>query len=249
MKINEKKYYDKKKNWDFNNFDIISEKLTDWDMYDILNNLSNENSKILDIGTGGGEQLLEHFPCVKEIVGTDYSSEMIKTANHNLLKSKRKNIKFRVMNNLKMDVPMNYYDIIVARNTVIDAKQIYDALMDGGYLIVRGVDKYDCHELKLIFEKGQGVKDSKPISIVDYENILSAGFKDVELVPIHEKEYFKSKENFCNFLLKVPIINDFNEKSYEEKIDQNKLMQYIERNTCKKGIRLIRRYYGIIAKK
>ena len=29
MKINEKKYYDKKKNWDFNNFDIISEKLTE----------------------------------------------------------------------------------------------------------------------------------------------------------------------------------------------------------------------------
>ena len=68
MKINEKNYYDKKKNWNFNNFDIISEKLTDWDMYDILNNLSNENSKILDIGTGGGEQLLEHFPCVKQII-------------------------------------------------------------------------------------------------------------------------------------------------------------------------------------
>ena len=47
MKINEKKYYDKKKNWNFNNFDIISEKLTDWDMYDILNNLSNENSILI----------------------------------------------------------------------------------------------------------------------------------------------------------------------------------------------------------
>lgn len=35
---------------------------------------------------------------------------MIETVNKNLLQSGRKNISFRVMDNLKMDIPDNYFD-------------------------------------------------------------------------------------------------------------------------------------------
>ena len=38
---------------------------------------------------------------------------------------------------------------------------------------------FDCHELKRIFGRGQAYNDTKPISIIDYENILDAKFKDV----------------------------------------------------------------------
>lgn len=251
----EKEFYEEIKKWNFDNFNIESESLTNFDIYQVLRNVSNKESKILDLGTGGGEKLLKEFPDVKEILGTDYSEAMITTANKNLLKSNRKNIAFRVMDNLKMDVPKNYYDIVVARNTVTDPKQIYNALKKDGYLIVHGVDKYDCYELKLIFGKGQALNDIKPISIIDYENILSAGFKEVELIPIHKREYFKTKEDLYNFLSKVPIINDFeeenndNEDYYINSIDNNKLDCYIKRNTYPKGIRLVRRYYGIVAKK
>ena len=243
------------KDWDFSQFNIVSERLTNFDMYKILNDIATSQSKILDLGTGGGEKLLENFPDVKEILGTDYSEEMIKTANKNLNASNRRNIKFMVMDNLQMSVPKNYYDIVVARNTVIDAKQIYDTLKKDGYVIIHGVDKYDCYELKRIFGRGQGMLDKKPISIVDYENLMLAGFRDLELVPIHEREYFKDKEILCNFLLKVPIINDFNEelndsKNYYDKvIDMEKLDEYVKRNKSQKGIRLIRRYYGIIGRK
>lgn len=251
MKTNEKDYYEKEKNWDFSNFNFISENLTNWNMYEILNNVTNKDSKILDLGTGGGEKLLANFPKVKEILGTDYSSGMIETANKNLEISKRENISFRVMDNLNMDVEDNYYDVVVARNTVIDAKQIYNKLKKDGYLIVRGVDKYDCYELKLIFGKGQGILDKKPISIIDYENIITSGFKDVELIPLHVREYFKTKEDLYNFLLKVPIIDDFDEGiiNHNKNIDMNKLNYYIERNTYPKGIRLVRRYYGIVGRK
>ena len=253
--MKEKEYYEKIKNWSFDEFNIKSEKLTNFDMYKILRNITNKESKILDLGTGGGEKLLKYFPDVKEILGTDYSEEMIKTANKNLLKSDKKNITFRVMDNLKMNTPNEYYDVVVARNTVTAPNLIYKTLKKDGYLIIHGVDKYDCYELKLIFGKGQAINDLKPISIIDYENVLSAGFKDVELIPIHTREYFKDKETLKKFLLKVPIIEDFSEENndnknyYTKSIDNEKLDYYISRNTYQKGIRLIRRYYGIIAKK
>lgn len=252
---NEKDYYEEIKNWSFDEFQIESEVLTDWNLVDILNKITNKNSKILDLGTGGGEKLLKNYPDCLEILGTDLSSGMIETANLNLKKSGRLNISFRVMDNLCMDVPKNYYDVVVARHTVIDPKEIYECLKDGGYLLVRGVDKYDCHSLKMIFERGQAYKDKDPISIIDYENILKAGFKDVELVPIFEREYFKNKYLFKEFLKKVPILDDFNEEEFEfnnhykSDIDDVLLDKYISENTYNGKIKLLRRYYGIIGRK
>ena len=252
---NELKYYEEIKDWDFAKFEIETESLTNWNLYEILNKLANKESKILDLGTGGGEKVLKSFPECKEILGTDYSEAMINTANKNLINSGRKNITFRLMDNLNMDVPDNYFNIVVARNTITDPKQIYKCLKPNGYLLIHGVDKEDCWSLKILFKRGQGYNDIKPISIIDYENVLNAGFKDVELIPIHKREYFKNELLFKAFLKKVPIIDDFNEESqdnkdyYTDDLDENILNEYIKNNTYNGKIRLLRRYYGIIAKK
>ena len=253
---NEFEFYEKIKDWNFDEFQIETDYLTNWKMYEILKDLTDSNSKVLDLGTGGGEKVLQKFPdYLKEVVATDYSKEMINTANENLKKSGRGNITFRIMDNLKMDLPKNYFDVVVARNTVTDPKQIYEVLKPGGYLLIHGVDKLDCWALKRLFQKGQGYYDVKPISLIDYENVLDAGFKDVELVPIHCREYFGNYEDFYNFLLKVPILDDFSEMEndscdyYKKEIDSEKLKEYVDENTYQKKIRLIRRYYGITARK
>ena len=179
---------------------------------------------------------------------------MIKTAKENLKKSNKKNIKFKVMDNLNMDTPDNYFDIVVARHTCIDAKQIYKTLKKDGLLLLRGVDKLDCWQLKRLFNRGQAFNDIKPISQIDYENILDAGFRNVELIPIYDREYFKTKDDLLALLLKTPILDDFSEENentslIKKDIDMQKLDEYIRNNTTDKGILLRRRYYGITANK
>ena len=257
MKKNEEiNYYEKIKDWNFDMFEIETEDLTNWNLYEILKNVTNNNSKILDLGTGGGEKVLKHFPHVKEIIAGDLSKEMINTAKENLAKSGRTDVKFEIIDNLHLEnLPKNYFDVVVARHTVTDPKQIYEVLKPNGYLLIRGVDKYDCHELKKIFGLGQAFNDITPISIIDYENVLDAKFRDVELVPIHEREYFKNEDLLYKFLLKVPILSDFSEEQgdvqdfIKKSLDKEKLDLYVSKNTYPKGIRLLRRYYGIIAKK
>ena len=260
-KINEHDYYEEIKDWNFDMFQIETEDFTNWDMYEILKNATNEESRVLDLGTGGGEKVLKCFPdYLKEVIGIDFSKGMIETANENLKKSGKKNITFKFMNNLKLDFEDEYFDVVVARNTVINAKEIYRVLKPNGLLIVHGVDKYDCHELKKIFGKGQAVNDVNPISIIDFNDIFDAGFNDIELVPLHEREYFKNEDLFYKFLLKVPIIDDFSEEAedenaeevtdfYAKELDKELLSKYIKRNTYDGKIRLIRRYYGITARK
>ena len=115
------------------------------------------------------------------------------------------------------------------------------------------MDKLDCWSLKLLFDKGQAYRDEKPISLIDYENIMEAGFRHIELVPIHIREYYKTKEDLMALLIKTQILKDFSEIDENNminettEIDNEKLDKYILENTTDKGILLIRRYYGITA--
>lgn len=253
MKINEYDYYNDLANWSFEDIDYSSEIFTNWIYEEEIKKTINKNSRVLDLGTAAGEKVLKNFPECEEILGTDFSSKMIESANKNLIKSKRKNIRFRIMDNLKMDTPDNYFDLVTARHTVINPKQIYKTLKKGGKLIVRGVDKLDCWNLKRTFQRGQGFHDIKSISQIDYEEILDAGFKEVELIPIHVIEYYKTKKDLYALLEKVPILDEFSEEENKghkkKKIEINIFEKYVKENTTEKGIKLIRRYYGIIAKK
>lgn len=253
MKTNEHDYYSDLANWSFDDIDCTSEVFTNWVYEEEIKKRVNENSRILDLGTAAGEKVLKKFPDCAEILGTDFSSEMIESANKNLIKIGRKNISFRVMDNLKMYTPDNYFDIVTARHTIIDPVQIYKTLKNNGQLILRGVDKLDCWALKRLFGRGQAYHDLKPISLIDYEAIMDAGFKDVELIPLHVVEYYKTKEDLYALLQKTPILDDFSaevNQEYERKsIERDILEQYIKENTTSKGIKLVRRYYGIIAKK
>jgi len=253
MKTNEYEYYNSLANWSFSEIKYNSENYTNWVYEDQIKKYVNEKSKVLDLGTAAGEKVLKTFPECAEILGTDFSSEMIKNANINLEKSGRKNISFRVMNNLEMNTPDNYFDVVTARHTITNKKQIYKTLKDGGFLILRGVDKLDCWSLKRLFNRGQAFYDKKPISLIDYEEILDAGFKDVELIPLHVIEFYETREDLYALLLKIPILDDFSEidnKEYERiPVEKELFEKYISENTTEKGIKLIRRYYGIIARK
>ena len=72
-------------------------------------------------------------------------------------------------------------------------------------------------------------------------------------MPIHVREYYKTKEDLLSLLLKTPILDDFSEidnnNFQKENINLDILVEYIKNNTYEKGILLIRRYYGITAVK
>ena len=251
MENKEYEYYNKIKNWTFDDINYETENYTLWDYIEEIKKHVQPSSKVLDLGCAAGEKILKYYPDCSEILGTDFSEEMIKSANENLKASGRKNISFRVMDNLKMDTKDNYFDVVTCRHTVIDARMIFKTLREGGHLILRGVDKMDSWALKRLFKRGQAYNDQKPISQIDYENILDAGFQDVELIPLHVVEYYKTKEDLLKLLLKVPILIDCSEETgmFEKdvKIDLKLFEKYVEENKTEKGIKLIRRYYGITA--
>ena len=54
-------------------------------------------------------------------------------------------------------------------------------------------------------------------------------------------------------LVKTPILDDLSEETSDEyervPIEQDILDDYVDQNTTEKGIKLVRRYYGIVGRK
>lgn len=132
MKTNEHDYYSNLANWSFDDIDYFTESFTNWVYEEEIRKRVQKNFRVLDLGTAAGEKVLKYFPECAEILGTDFSSAMIEAANRNLESSGRKNVSFRVMDNLNMDTPNNYFDVVTARHTPIDPVQIFRTLKDNG---------------------------------------------------------------------------------------------------------------------
>jgi len=183
------------------------------------------------------------------IIATDFSQEMLKTAKENSKKYPNRNIKFAWMDNLEMTFPKESFNLISARHTIINAKQIYDCLTEKGVLVVEGVDKFDCWELKEIFNRGQAYKDKTAISEKDYSDLKNAGFKQIEKVKIFENEYYKTEKDLMALLLKAPILDNFLKIENKQMIEKDLFNKYVSEYKTEKGILLKRVLYGIVAKK
>lgn len=254
MQENELKYYEEIGNWQFDQIKCKTENLTNWDFYQKIKENTNEKSLCLDLGTGGGEKLLKNYPNVGMIIGTDFSKRMIKTAKENAKKYPNRKVKFTQMNNLEMTFQKKTFDLISARHTIINAQQIYDCLVHDGVLVIEGIDKKDCWEIKEIFGRGQAYNDKISISEKDFYDLKKAGFKNIEKVEILQNEYYETKEDLLALLLKTPILDEFSEvnnESFEHKpiIENDLLKEYIDKFQTEKGILLKRVLYGIAAKK
>lgn len=177
-------FYENLGNWDFSQIKYQTVKKSEWDFYKKIEENTNESSLCLDLGTGGGEKVLKYYPKVGMVIATDLSNSMILTANENKKNYPEKNVKFVKMNNLEMTFPNGLFDLVSARHTMIDAKQVYDLLKDGGLLIIEGVDQKDCWDLKELFGRGQAYHDENPLSEKEYQDIKLAGFSSVEKIEL-----------------------------------------------------------------
>ena len=254
MQESELKYYERIGNWDFSQIKYKTENLTNWDFYEKIRENSNEKSLCLDLGTGGGEKVLKNYPDVGMVIATDFSEEMIKTAKENANKYPNKRVRFTKMNNLEMTFPKETFDLISARHTIINAKQIYECLVSSGTIVIRGVDKKDCWEIKELFGRGQAYNDEIAISEKDYLDLKEAGFKNIEKVEISQNEYYETEDDLMALLLKTPILDDFSEMNdgeFEHRtiVEKDLFDEYVKRYKTEKGILLKRVLYGIIARK
>lgn len=227
--------------WDFSNmkYNVIDN--SQFKYFDEVNNKISKESILLDIGTGGGEKLINLISnkCLIKI-GTDFSNEMIAIARKNAKKYNNK-IKFFEMNSNNLIFPNEFFDIVCARHTPFNLNEILRVLNKNGLFYSEQIDEDDCMTLKEVFGRGQGYKANIKLKEKIKAEIDKKKCKEIKFYDIIQNEYYKTEEDLLFLLNNTPIIPDFG----KNKDDYKNFHKYVEKNKSKNGIYLSRKLFGI----
>lgn len=246
--INYKQFYNKvgrRIGWDFSKLKE-SEEGKKWDFIEEVSKKAKPVDTLLDIGTGGGEQVLKIADKVKSIIGIDNSGSMLHAADKNLEKSGYKNVKFIQMDAFKLKFPDNSFDLVTSRHCDFSPKEAYRVLRKGGHFMTQQVSEGDKINIKKTFGRGQayGVKDGI-LKDRYLKELKKVGFKNIKADEYNSINYYKTPEDLVFLLKNTPIIHDFGKNKKDFEI----LEKFIEEYKTPKGIKTNSKRFIITAKK
>lgn len=236
--MNEKEYkafYDKvgKTNgWDFSHLREKSEGAA-WDFYQEVIKSCSGSEILLDIGTGGGENLLHIASSFFFGIGIDISDGMMETAQSNLNKAKRTNVRFIQMSSEQLQFPSEFFDTISCCHAPFFASEVGRVLKRGGLFFTQQVNEADKLNVKHAFQRGQAFGEVDGTLKDRYVSELKeAGFRKVESFDYDAVEYYERPEDLLFLLKHTPIIPYFGQNNQDFDI----LHEFIENNRTPKGI-------------
>lgn len=246
--INYEKFYDKvgKVNgWDFSNLQLTSEGAK-WEFYEEVLKRARDTDVLLDLGTGGGENVLEIASSLLFLIGVDLSPSMVKTAQTNLFNSRTSNVRFAQMSSDDLLLPDQFFNIISCCHAPFHSREVERVLKEDGIFLTQQVSEADKLNLKKAFGRGQSYEDSDGLLKERYmRELKDAGFSEIQSFDYDATDYYQRPEDLLFLLTHTPIIPHFG----EEERDYEIFNTFIEDNQTPKGICTNSKRLLIIARK
>ncbi len=142
-KFNYQEFYErvgKENGWDFSQVRVSSEGVA-WNFYDEVKKQGQSDSVLLDIGTGGGENIINIASSFLFVVGIDLARGMIETARSNIQQSNVPNISCFEMNADQLQFPNEFFDVVSCCHAPFSAKEISRVVNKGGLFLTQQVVK------------------------------------------------------------------------------------------------------------
>ncbi|MDP5274043.1 class I SAM-dependent methyltransferase [Chengkuizengella axinellae] len=241
------KFYDKvgKTNgWDFSQMKCKTEEET-WDFYQDVTKELKKSDVLLDIGTGGGESLLEIASSAMMLIGIDLSHSMVDTAQKNVLNSPYENAAFFQMNADNIQFPNQFFNVISCRHSPFSTSEVARVLKENGTFFTQQVSEHDKYNLMEKFGRGTIHKKDGELKNRYLNELKEIGFSEVKAYEYNVAEYYETEDDLIFLLTHTPIIPNFG----KDKEDFKLLKQFIEENQTKKGIVTNSKRFKIVARK
>lgn len=218
--------------WEFSQVRVLADR-ADWEFNEEVIKASNRTDSLLDIGTGGGENLLKIASFVKQAVGIDLSIGMIGSAIENLERSGQKNVHFQHMSSEELQFPADSFHIVTSRHAPFGSLEVARVLKKGGMFLTQQVSEGDKQNIKNAFGRGQSFTDADGTLKEKYrQELKNAGFSKVQTYDYNVLEYYERPEDLLFLLKHTPIIPHFGEDDKDLKIWK----AFVENNQTVKGI-------------
>lgn len=241
-----KRFYDrvgKDNGWDFSKVKCTSEGDL-WDFYEEVSRKCKKTDLLMDIGTGGGEAVISLAEAVLLVVGIDRSEVMIETAQANMRKSGKSNVRMLHMDAEKLDFPEHFFNLVTSRHAPFDSKEVAKVLVDGGLFLTQQVSEDDKINLKQAFGRGQSFDiPTGTLQNTYISELHAAGFKDIQVFEYNATEYYHSYEDLVFLLKHTPIIPNFGENDNDFAL----LAKFINQYQTTQGIMTNAKRFMIVA--
>ena len=235
--------------WDFSAMEHTVEQDCSYNYYHkVVENITME-TKMLDVGCGGGEKAAKYFSLAKKIVMLDNEPEMLQKAKENVKKfnNEKQAKKFEfVLADVDEKLPFEdeTFDLVVSRHCGANMKEVYRVLKNGGIFISEDIDDLDCDEIKQYYKRGQNFQLDYVSKEKIFKDCADAGFKEINLLNFEQKEFYPNPEQLKYLLKRTPIID-----GYDDDVDEPTLIKYCVDFSTEKGILLNRRLFAFYLKK
>ncbi|MBS3679839.1 class I SAM-dependent methyltransferase [Ornithinibacillus massiliensis] len=231
--------------WDFSNIKSLTDGVN-WNFYEEVIKRCNKTDVLLDIGSGGAENLIKIAPSLFFLIGIDLSKGMLETALTNLKRSKVTNVKFFQMSSDQLQFPACFFDVVSCRHAPFSSTEVVRVLKQGGWFLTQQVSEDDKLNLKKAFGRGQAFDERDGVLKERYIRELSeAGFSEIKSFEYDAIEYIKSTDELIFLLKHTPIIPNFGQDSRDIEI----LSDFIKNNRNEKGIITNSKRFLLIARK
>ncbi len=124
-----------RRGWDFSRMSVDRQPVP-WSYPDVVRRYLTVRSRVLDVGTGGGEQLMALASSFRAAIGVDIDPVMVAAAADHA--SGTSNLRFQVSTE-QLESVHDSFDVVLARHAPVGLKAVWAHLANGGYLITQQV--------------------------------------------------------------------------------------------------------------
>ncbi len=203
--------------WDFGELQGVTQDDTPWSYSQVVREALSEAASALDIGTGGGEFLLQIAHALPpDTTATEGWEPNVATASTALASLNIPVVPYRAGRDVGMPFGERRFDVVMARHEAYDAVEVARILRLGGVLVTQQVEAGNLRELRALLEFETPYPDQTLKTHV--ESATRAG------LVVHRGEVWEGKTSFPNvssmvrYLAMVPweAPDDFSPERYAD---------------------------------
>ena len=214
-----------RRGWDFASMRTARDPVP-WDYPTVARAHLRPTSRVLDIGTGGGEKFLSLAPSFGTGVGLDASAEMIATARENLPATLFGKVSFAVMPAESLQFPAASFDVVLNRHAPLDIAEAVRVLRPGGLFLTQQVGARNTRNICSVFgcDPGGAYPDkdqSLPSTIAALGQVIrEAGCAVTARGEYDVRYWFLDVASLLFWLQAIPLPHDFALERHWRQVDR-----------------------------